>query len=170
MKRILFLLIFIITLSLSGCKSTPDVKEQITLPMCFTACTKGSDSPYSVYVTRDYCDIEFIGKDLPSGARLHFEQGKSSSTVGEFSFETDEDSFPAMKALINAIRALATSEISGTATENGVKYTIDETDILVYYDIETEVITGIRTKELGRVFEFTLTDLKPYEAQSNSAS
>jgi hypothetical protein len=138
--------------------------------MSFTACTKGSDSPYSVYITSDYCDIEFVGSDMLTGAKLHFEQGNSKSTVGEFSFEIDEGSFPAMKALIKAIRALAANENSGIVTENGVKYTIDETVILVYYDIETEAIVGIRTEELGRVFEFTLTDLNPYEAHSNGAS
>ena len=170
MKRALFIFFLVFLSLLSGCESEPDIKEQITLPMSFTACTNGSDSPYSVYITRDYCDIEFAGSDMLKGAKLHFEQGNSKSTVGEFSFEIDENSFPAMKALIKAIRTLASNEISGVVTENGVKYTIDETVILVYYDIETEVITGIRTEELGRVFEFTLTDLNPYEAQSNGAS
>lgn len=168
MKKALLTLFFVFLLT--GCESAPDIREQITLPMSFTACTKGSDSPYSVYITNEYCDIEFVKPSVLGGATLHFEDGKSRSTVGEFSFEIDESSFPAMKALIKAVRSLASCTDSGVDTENGIKYTIDETVILVYYDIETKAIVGIRTEELGRVFEFTLTDLNPYEAQSNGAS
>ncbi len=140
------------------------------LPMRFSASTAGSDSRYFVNITSSYCDVEFADTSILGGATLHFEDGNSYTSVGEFKFPVDENKFPAMKALMKAIRLIVNSEIEGAENENGVKYTIDETSILVYYDKDTNKVIGIRTEELGRVFEFALSDLEPYEAQSNGAS
>ena len=73
-----------------------------------------------------------------------------------------------MKTLFDTVRLLSSSDAIGIEQENGVKYTIDETVVLVYYDKDTETVTGLRTEELGRVFEFNLFGLE-YEAQSNGA-
>ena len=154
---------------LSACGDRPEPREQFSVPMRFTANTVGSDSQYSVNITPDFCDIEFQSNGILGGATLHFEGKKSFAAVGEFTIPVEENSFPAMKALINAVRSLASTDVIGEEEQNGVKYTIDETMILVYYDKDTNKVIGIRTEELGRVFEFTLSDLEAYEAQSNGA-
>ena len=168
MKRLLTVLFLLLPIVCCSCKSTFDVKERFALPLSFTASTKGSDTQYSVSITNEYCDIGFNAPSLLEGATLHFEDEKSFLSVGEFSFAIDENCFPAMKTLFDTVRLLSSSDAIGIEQENGVKYTIDETVVLVYYDKDTETVTGLRTEELGRVFEFNLFGLE-YEAQSNGA-
>jgi hypothetical protein len=92
----------------------------------------------------------------------------NAATNGDFKRSVVEGIFPAQESLVKAIRALAETDISGIETENGVKYTIDEMTIMVYYDKSAKLITGIETEKDGRRFDFTVVGLEPYEGQSSS--
>lgn len=170
MKRTLLIVFLLFAILLSSCGDKADIREQFSLPMHFFATTVGGGSQYHVDITDKYCDIEFCDSSILNGAVIRLEDGKSNISVGEFKFAVDENNFPAMQALTKAIRLLATADAVGIEEEMGVKYTIDETSVLVYYDKDTNKIIGIRTEELGRAFEFTLSDLEPYEAQSDGTS
>ncbi|MBR5859672.1 MAG: hypothetical protein IKZ05_07080, partial [Clostridia bacterium] len=68
-----------------------------------------------------------------------------------------------------ALLLLNTSEVNGEKSGNAVKYTIDETIIMVYYNEDTKEVTHIETEEKGRRFLFTVALLDSNEAQSNGA-
>lgn len=167
LKRAILIIFSFFVIFFSACGQDLDVKDRFTVPMRFSASTKGSDSNFLVNIKDGFCDIEFKEPGVLCGALLHLEQEKSRFTVGAFSYAIDENEFPAMTALVKSVRLLALREADGIEEENGIKYTIDETVILVYYDKDTDDVTGIRTEELGRVFEFALSDLESYEAQSD---
>ncbi len=137
--------------------------------MRFTARTKGSQADFSVDISGESCSITFCEGHILYGTRLYFGKEKSTASVGEFTREIKKGTFPATEALIKAVSLLSANEAKGINEENGTKYTIDEMTIMVYYDKDTDTVTGIGTEENGRRFEFTVTDLEPYEAQSNGA-
>lgn len=167
MKRLIT--VFLLLLVLASCGNGNAVRDRFSLPMTLCARTDGSDELYYLSIDRQICDVTFDRSSVLNGVNLHFEGGKCVYTCGEYTLTVDEGAFPAVSSLIRAIRTIADTEENGTEVENGIKYTIDETVILVYYNEDTDIVTGIKTEELGRVFEFTLSDLKPYEAQSNGA-
>lgn len=170
LKRAVALILFIcLVFSLSSCNGEQEIAKQFVIPMRFCASTSGDDSKYFVDITSEKSIFSFDEANALHGAEICFMQEECIFSVGEYSYTVAKERFPAMKTLDFAVRTLAKGETEGVKTENGVKYTIDETVILVYYNKDTEIVTGIRTEELGRVFEFTLSDLEPYEAQSNGA-
>ncbi len=169
MKKAVFLIVTAISLVLSACAQETEPKDMLKLPMRITARLEGSDAVFTADIFEDGCDITFDSSHSLAGTELHFRPDGSTATCGGFTRAIKNGTFPAQEALIKALRALNSTEFSGAPTENGTKYTIDEMTIMVYYNKDTELLTGIRTEESGRRFDFTVVGLELYEGQGKSA-
>ena len=169
MKRRTIILILTAIFILAACTSLPDSKTVFSLPVKITANLKGSDACFTAEITEEHCIIRFDENHALAGTELQFGTESGSATVGGYTREVSIDLFPAQKAFIKALRFLNGKDISGAKAEDGVKYTIDEMTIMVYYDKDTERISGIGTEENGRRFDFSIASLEPYEIQSNGA-
>ncbi len=167
MKRIL---IFILTLSLILLISCS--KEQnnpnFSIPLKISAKLSGTDVVFTANISEKSCDIVFEEPDELKNVILQFQEDVNIAKVGDFSREIKKNTFPAQESLINALRKIA-SCAEFTAWEGGIKYTIDETDIMVYYDRDNGAINRIETEESGRRFCFDVIELEFYETQSESA-
>lgn len=163
MKK-LIISVLILALLLFSCNSFQERREQITLPIKITAKLKGGEGYFIADITESKCEISFEEGHALYGTVLYFDQDEGEAIIGEYKRKVDINIFPAQAALIKALRALGTGNISGVETEDGVKYTIDEMTIMVYYDEDGEEIIGIGTEEDGRQFNFVIADAEPYEA------
>ncbi len=168
MKKALLLLILTLT-ALSGCTAKYEPGESFTLPMKITARLDNSDALFTADVRADGCDITFDEEHVLSGLTLRFREDGNTAGTGDFIRDVAVGTFPAQESFAKAIKLLSACEENGIETENGMKYTIDENEIMVYYDKDTGLITGIGTEESGRSFDFVIITLEPYEAQSNGA-
>lgn len=168
MKKIVIIVVSLFIILLGACAEGVITKEKIELPISVTAKLKGSDAPFRADITEDECIVTFGENHSLSGTELRFYSSGGRATIGDFTRDIDINIFPAQKALITAVRTICSDDISGTKTEYGMKYTIDEMLIMVYYDKDNEKIIAIGTEESGRRFEFDIAALEPYEIQSNS--
>ena len=167
MKRFLVLIMVSLTL-LCGCTAKYEPKDKFALPIKINAKLDGSDTLFTADIRSDGSDFCFDEGKL-KGLTLHFRENGNTIESGDFTRDVKAGIFPAQEAFARAVQLLATCENNGVQQENGMKYTIDETEIMVYYDKDTGLITGIGTEESGRRFDFVIITLEPYEAQSNGA-
>lgn len=167
MKKILIYLLVFAFLLLASCTSSREPRELFSESMTITARLNGSTATFCAYFSAEGCDIVFDKDHILFGTSLHFGKDKSTATVYDFTREIKKGCFPAHEMLIKAVKLLASTEENGVWCENGVKYTIDEMTIMVYYEKDAGAVTGIETEENGRRFGFTVVSLEPYEAQSN---
>ena len=163
MKKTIVVLVISISLILMACAGKSEPKDMIKLPMRITAQLEGSDAVFTADVFEDGCDITFDSGHSLAGTELHFGKDGNTATCGGFTRSVKSGTFPAQEALIKALRGLSATELSGVPIENGVKYTIDEMTIMVYYDKDTELINGIGTEENGRHFKFKILSFSQYE-------
>ncbi len=169
MKKTALLLILLLSLLAASCSGRADPKQSLEFPLKLTARTEGSEAYFIADMTEERCEITFQGSAALEDTRLVLEDGGNSATVNSFTRRTKEGTFPPQEMLYKSLKLLQGGDQMGVETQNGVKYTIDETVILVYYDKSTGVLTGIETEESGRRFKFTLLSLESHEAQSNGA-
>jgi hypothetical protein len=165
-KCLIFLLLICCVASLSCCNAQKS-EDIIRLPMRITAKLEGSDALFTADIKENCCDIVFDSNHALAGTVLHFGEEVNTATCGDFTREVKRGIFPAQESLIKALKAVGESENTGVSTENGVKYTIDEMTIMVYYDEDTKTLTSIRTEESGRRYDFTVVGLELYEEQSD---
>ncbi len=170
MKKILAFLLITLTFFLYACSTPVEPKDTVRLPVRVTAKLNGSDAVFTADIFENGCDITFDSNHPLAGTELKLRDDGNTATHGDFKRSVANGIFPAQEALVKAIRALDGTEITGTETENGIKYTIDEMTIMVYYDKSAKLITGIETEEDGRRFGFTVVGLELYEGQSSSES
>lgn len=168
MKKVITVLLFFPILFLYACSSPVEPKDTIAIPIKVTAKLGGTDAVFTADIFELGCDITFDSSHPLAGTKLELREYGNTATNGDFKRSVVEGIFPAQESLVKAIRALAETDISGIETENGVKYTIDEMTIMVYYDKSAKLITGIETEKDGRRFDFTVVGLEPYEGQSSS--
>ena len=168
-KTALVFIALLLAVGFISCAKPPNPKEQLALPLKITAKMLGSDSIFQAEITETECRVTFSGSDALSDTVLVLSPDGNTATAGGFSRSVPNGIFPPQEMLFNALKLLNSEQASGTSTENGMKYAIDETEIMVYYDKKTGVLTGIETEESGRRFKFTVLSLEPYEAQSNGA-
>ncbi len=168
MKKILAVSLIFIIICLYSCTAPAEPKDTISIPLKVTAKLNSSDAVFTADIFENGCDISFDPKHPLAGTELRLREEGNTATIGDFSRSVEEGIFPAQEALVKAFRALEKTDISGIDTENGIKYTIDEMTIMVYYDKSAELITGIETEEGGRRFNFTVVGLELYEGQSSS--
>ena len=168
MKRFLVVLLILLTLPLYACSTPVEPKDTLRLPLKITAKLNGSDAVFTADIFENGCDITFDSNHPLAGTELKLREEGNTATHGDFKRSVDNGIFPAQETLVKAVRMLESTEISGTETENGTKYTIDEMTIMVYYDKSAKLITGIETEKDGRRFDFTVVGLEPYEGQSSS--
>ena len=74
--------------------------------------------------------------------------------------------FPAQELLARAVNAVSGAKGASGSGEGFYKYSIDETEILVYYDTESGSITSLTAKERGTRYDFTVVNAAEYEEQS----
>ena len=165
-KAFLLITIFGIIALCSCVESKEPIK--ITLPIRITARLDGSDALFTADISETHCDITFDERHALSGTELHFSNEGNTATCGGFTKNVKAGIFPAQESFVKALRIIGNSENQGIYTEDGIKYTIDEMTIMVYYDKDTELLTGIRTEENGRRYDFTVVGFELYEGQSNS--
>ena len=168
MKKVALLMTIFGLFALFSCNQSSEPKRMISLPMRITAKLDGSDALFTADIFENGCDITFDERHTLAGTELHFREEENTATCGGFTRTVKSGIFPAQEAFIKALRAIDSAEDSGTFTENGIKYTIDEMTIIVYYDKDSEILTGIRTEESGRRYDFTVVGFELYEGQSNS--
>ncbi len=161
MKKSFFLFSLAICLVFSACESEYNPKALISLPLKITARLEGADSLFSVEMQEGGCDISFDKSHSLAGTTIHISENESFAKSGDFEREIKSGTFPAQEALIRAIFALDKSEEKGISIENGRKYTIDETVIMVYYDKDSKQLTAIKTEENGRRFDFIIVGCEP---------
>jgi len=166
MKKVVLLIALFGMLSLFSCGHEKEPKDIISLPLQITAKLEGSDALFTANVFETGCDITFSEGHSLAGTELHFREEENTATCGGYTRTVKSGIFPAQETLVKALRAIDGAE-AGTFTENGIKYTIDEMTIMVYYDKDTEILTGIRTEESGRRYDFTVVGFELYEGQSN---
>jgi len=160
-KTITFILIFVFILW--GCEKKNDPKDDFSLPLQIIASLEGSDALFTATIHPSECSIVFDSEHSLAGTSLYFSPEGNKATSGGFTRSIKEGSFPAQEALIKAVRAVCNSKISGVETDYGIKYTIDEMTIMVYYDKDTGLINGIGTEENGRHFKFKILSFSQYE-------
>ncbi len=165
-KCLIFILLLGCIASLSCCNSQKK-EDIIRLPMKITAKLEGSDAVFTADIKENSCDIVFDGNHALAGTVLHFGEDANTATCGDFTREVKRGIFPAQESLIKALKAVGGNANAGVSTEKGVKYTIDEMTIMVYYDKDTRTLTSIRTEESGRRYDFTVVGLELYEEQSD---
>lgn len=169
LKKLLFVFITFTLLLTSGCSSTFIAKEHFSLPLQIKATLKGSDSQFTANIFENGCDITFDEGHPLCGTVLRFRDDGNTASVGDiFTREIKNGTFPAQEALYKAVKLISETDLTFSPAENGFKQTIDEMTIMVYYNEDTETVSGIETEESGRRFTFVFAALEPYEAQSNS--
>ncbi len=170
MKKTFFILILTVFILLTACNRPIEPRELFTLPLTLKASLSPNGEEFTAIIKSDGCDIFFEGSHALAGTHLHLGADKNTAEIeGYFEREVKKGTFPAQEALYRAVTLLASSDKIGEKYENGAKYTIDETTIIVYYDKDTERVTHIETEENGRRFLFAVTSLEANEAQSNGA-
>lgn len=170
MKKSIFVFAAVLfAVILISCSESYSPKDRLALPLKITAKTAGSDSAFTAEMTVSECRITFSGSEALSKTELLISPDGNTATDGGFTRSVPEGIFPPQEMLFRALKLLDSSETGGIESENGIKYTIDETEIMVYYDKTTGVLTGIETEESGRRFKFSILSLEPYETQSNGA-
>lgn len=167
MKKLTVLLLLL--LFLTSCAPEKDIKETLSLPLEIGLSLLPNGSEFTASIDENGCRVHFKAECL-QGLSLYFsESGARAEIEGYFEREVEQESFPAISMLYKSLVLLDSYEGEGEKIENRIKYTIDETAIMVYYDKATERITHIETEEKGRRFLFTVTSLLRDEAQSNGA-
>lgn len=167
MKRFLCLLAFTVFL-LSSCAET-DIKQQLSFPLAMRASLSPEGSDFYAEMDQNGCTVSFESERLKGISLYISPNGNRVSVDGYFSRDVENGCFPAQELLCRALLLLNTSEVNGEKSGNAVKYTIDETVIMVYYNEDTKEVTHIETEEKGRRFLFTVALLDSNEAQSNGA-
>lgn len=167
MKRILILILTLLSLFLISCSAEQN-SPKFSLPLKISAKLSGTDIVFTADISEKSCDIIFEAPDELKNVVLQFREDGNTARIGDFSREIKKNTFPAQESLIEAIRKIA-SGTEFTASEGGMKYTIDETVIMVYYDKDNGAIKRIETEDSGRGFCFDIVGLEFYETQSESA-
>lgn len=165
-KFFVFLLIFV--LPLCSCSSDFELKEHFSLPATVCARLEGTSGSFTVFIDESESLITFSTDHALRGILLRIEKDKCFVSDGKF-YERDIrlGSFPAQESLCRAIKLLASTDSEGIIEENRIKYTIDETVIIVYYDYNSDKVTHIETEENRRRFIFAVESLQTNETQSN---
>ncbi|MBR2900701.1 MAG: hypothetical protein IKC39_00490 [Clostridia bacterium] len=166
MKRILILILTCLSLLLLSC-SAKENSPKFSLPLKIGAKLSGTDVVFTADISENGCDVIFESPEELKNVILKFREDGNTAKVGDFERKIKKNTFPAQESFIDAIRKIASSE-EFIASEEGTKYTIDETVIMVYYDKDNDAIKRIETEENGRRFCFDVVGLKFYEAQSES--
>ncbi len=166
MKKLIILILMLF--SLCSCQRNQSPEGNITLPLTMTVNLSGSDSKFTAELTEAQSKITFDQGHPLYGTEILFGETENTVSAGDFKRTVKKGIFPAQEAFVKAVKTISSQEALGIKTENGVKYTIDEMTIMVYYDKDTKQIIGIGTEENGKRFEFNITAVDPYEAQSNS--
>lgn len=162
MKKFLLVFAIISIFIFSGCSENIQEKPKINLPISLTVKLSQTDIQFQAQITETEYIITFDENHPLFGTELRFNQdGKGKATIGDFSREIELYVFPAQKALLKAIKHIYQNPDSGTKTEKGYMYTIDEMTIMVYYDKDFDAIIGIGTEENGRTFDFEILSVMP---------
>lgn len=167
MKRILISILVLLSLLLISCTAKQS-SPKFSLPLKISAKLSGTDIVFTADITEKSCDLVFTAPDELKNVTLRFREDGNTAHIGDFSREIKKNTFPAQESLINAIRKIASSS-EFTDSEGVMKYTIDETVIMVYYDRDNGAVNRIETEESGRGFSFDVVGLEFYETQSESA-
>jgi hypothetical protein len=167
MKKILILTLTLLSLTLLSC-SAKESSPKFSLPLKISAKLSGTDVVFTADISKTGCDIVFDSPDELKNVVLQFRQDGNTAKVGDFTREIKKNTFPAQESLIDAIRKIA-SNAEFVSSQEGTKYTIDETVIMVYYDKDNGAIKRIETEESGRRFCFDVVKLEFYETQSEGA-
>ena len=171
MKKVLFGFLIVFIFIFSGCADEFDAKTQFSYPLRIKTRLQGSDSYFTADFSKNGCDITFEDEHPLNGTILCLREDKNTASIGEFfNREVKKGCFPAQEALYKAVKYLNSTDIVAIPNENGLKYTIDEMTIMVYYNKDTESIIGLETEEGGRRFSFSFASFEHYETQSNGAS
>ncbi len=164
MKRIPILILTFLSLLLLSC-SAKESSPKFSLPLKIGAKLSGTDVVFTADISEKGCDIIFESPEELKNVALKFREEGNTAKVGDFEREIKKNTFPAQESLIDAIRKLAANG-EFIASQEGTKYTIDETVIMVYYDKDKGAIKRIETEESGRRFCFDVVGLEFYETQS----
>ncbi len=166
MKKNVVLIIMLCFL-FCGCENGADISKRFTLPIKLTVIPDGCNAGFTAYITENGSTVVFEEGHTLSSTELWFSESGNTAKIGNtLTREIKKGIFPAQESLINAVNLLARTDKKGVADKNAVRYTIDETEIMVYYDKNSDSVTGIETEESGRCFGFTVVSLEPYEEQS----
>ncbi len=165
MKKLSVFVLAFMLVFLASC-SSGEGKSDFRLPLKIKANLLDTEATFTADITENGCAVTFEKPDSLSGVMLEFRKDGCTAHVGDFKREVKAELFPAQKSFIDAILHIASSPESRILTEQGEKYTIDETVIMVYYNEDKSVIERIETEESGRRFSFDVVGLELYEAQS----
>ncbi len=165
MKK-LILLLAVIVCALCSCAdaNAPDIS--ISIPVKIMARLENDETVFKAEISEGSSRITFDEKFMADGLELIFSDGKGRATIGKYSREIDPKMFPAQEVFCRAIRIIASENSERSDIENGKKYSLDETVILVYYDTESKSITRIVTEERGRRFDFVIVGIEINESES----
>lgn len=167
MKRAVLFIVMLVAL-FCGCDNASDISARFVLPIKITAVADGSNAEFTAYIQENESKITFAEGHTLSGTVLRFSDNGNTAEIGTtLKREIKSGVFPAQEALINLSKRLAKNDKKGVVIKNTVLYTIDETEIMVYYDKNSGSVTRIETEEGGKHFGFTVVSLEPYEEQSN---
>ncbi|MBP5156199.1 MAG: hypothetical protein J6252_06440 [Clostridia bacterium] len=100
--------------------------------------------------------ISFYAPEACAGLELRGGRGGDGCELSLDGFvrAAGVDAFPVAKLLVSAVYA-ANGKGKTLAERDGMcEYTIDETDIMVYYDTESGNITAINAERDGKTFEY----------------
>lgn len=158
MKKTLICIALTMLLLFSCGKGAFENSIAVSLPICVTASLQGSDASFTAEITHECAVVSFEPSHTLAGTVLTISPDGNSVSVGDvLSRKVKKGIFPAQEALTKAYSALAKLE----KIESDKKYTIDEMDIIVYYDKDSEQITAIETEENGRGFYFCIHASEP---------
>lgn len=167
MKRSLILLAVLLQmLLLCTCGKEADIRGKLALPVRMTLCEKESGAVFNALIGSDRSEFDFLSPSGIKGVSLVITGTSAKAGCGESTRTLPGTAFPAQELLARAVNAVSGAKGAAGSGEGFYKYSIDETEILVYYDTESGSITSLTAKERGTRYDFTVVNAAEYEEQS----
>lgn len=166
MKRIALLTVMMFITLLCACGNEAAIRGRLSLPLRITLCEKESGAVFNAEIGAEQSSFDFLSPERVKDLSLSVSGSGVTAVCGESTRTLKSGAFPAQELLARAVNAVSGANGASGSGEGFYKYSIDETEILVYYDTENGSITGLTAKERGVRYDFTVVTAADNEEQS----
>ena len=147
MKKIsaLFIALCLLFCSCGAVPPGETVKNALLLPA--TISVTCGNSAFSAYVHSEGFEVEYTAPRALEGVELRGGPAGVFVAADGYSREVGEKVFPAAEGFVKAVRAISDAEKPDEESAGFCRYAIDEMQIMVYYDLDSGLITNILTED-----------------------